>query len=69
VAADASQAHVCGVQLGPVLAERRPPCAVTLRIAAARSFWNALGVQWSALLVVCSLPLAGGVAPVNLGEQ
>jgi hypothetical protein len=65
VAADASQAGVCGVQLGPVLAERRPPCAVTLRIAAARSFWNALGVQWSALLVVSSLPLAGATTAVS----
>jgi hypothetical protein len=65
VAADASQAGACGVQLGPVLAERRPPCAVTLRVAAARSFWNALGVQWSALLVVSSLPLAGCAAPVD----
>jgi hypothetical protein len=60
VAADASQDGVCAVQLGPVLAERRSPSAVTLRIAAARSFWDALGVQWSALLVVSSLALAGG---------
>ncbi|WP_157265982.1 hypothetical protein [Azohydromonas aeria] len=59
VAADAAQAGDCAVQLGPVLAERRAPCAVTLRIAAARSFWNALGMQWSVLLVVCPLPLAG----------
>jgi hypothetical protein len=62
VGADASQDRVCAVQLGPVLAERRGPCAVTLRIGAARSFWEALGVQWSALLVVCSLPLAGDTA-------
>lgn len=67
VAADASQAAACGVQLGPVLSEQRPPGAVTLRIAAARSFWNALGVQWSALLMVCPLPLAGYAAPV--GEE
>lgn len=67
VAADASQAAACGVQLGPVLSEQRPPGTVTLRIAAARSFWNALGVQWSALLVVCPLPLAGCAAPV--GEE
>lgn len=65
VAADASQAAACGVQLGPVLAEQRPPGAVTLRIAAARSFWNALGVQWSALLVVCPLPLAEVSATVS----
>jgi hypothetical protein len=62
VGADASQDGVCAVQLGPVLAERRVPCAVTLRIGAARSFWEALGVQWSALLLVCSLPLAGDTA-------
>lgn len=65
VAADAAQAGACGVQLGPVLAEHRAPCAVTLRIAAARSFWNALGVQWSALLVVSALPLAGCTASVD----
>ncbi|WP_029000620.1 hypothetical protein [Azohydromonas australica] len=71
VAADASQAAACGVQLGPVLSEQRPPGAVTLRIAAARSFWNALGVQWSALLVVCPLPLAGvsATAPTRDGAS
>ncbi|NML18519.1 hypothetical protein [Azohydromonas caseinilytica] len=65
VAADAAQATACGVQLGPLLAERRPGCAVTVRIGAARSFWNALGVQWSALLVVSSVPLAGCAAAVE----
>jgi hypothetical protein len=49
----------CHVQLGPVLAERRLPADVHLRIDAVRRFWGALGDQWSVLVVACSLPLAG----------
>jgi hypothetical protein len=49
---------VCEVQLGPVLAERRRPCDVRLRIDAARRFWTALGDQWSVLVVICSFPLS-----------
>lgn len=55
----AGPAALCDVQLGPVLAERRRACEVRLRIDAVRRFWGALGDQWSLLVVVCSLPLAG----------
>ena len=48
----------CTVQLGPVLAERRVPSDVHLRVDAVRRFWSALGDQWSVLVVACSLPLA-----------
>lgn len=49
----------CDVQLGPVLARTLHWCEVRVRIDAVRSFWAALGTQWSATVVVCSLPLAG----------
>ena len=51
------QLVLCDVQLGPVLAERRRPCEVRLRIDAVQRFWSALGEQWSVLVVICSLPL------------
>jgi len=49
----------CEVQLGPVLARTLRWCEVRVRIDAVRSFWAALGTQWSATVVVCSQPLAG----------
>ena len=66
----ASRAAVpCEVQLGPVLARAPRWCEVRLRIQAAQRFWNALGTQWSALVVVSAQPLiaaqanAGGRSP------
>jgi hypothetical protein len=47
----------CEVQLGPVLARSLRRCDVCLRIPAAQRFWAALGAQWSAHVVVSSLPL------------
>ena len=56
----------CDVQLGPVLARPLRWCEVRLRIDAVRSFWSALGTQWSATVVVCSRPLAGARRPDTL---
>jgi hypothetical protein len=47
----------CEVQLGPVLARSLRRCEVCVRIPAAQRFWAALGAQWSAHVVVSSLPL------------
>jgi hypothetical protein len=56
----------CDVQLGPVLARPLRWCEVRVRIDAVRSFWAALGTQWSATVVVCSRPLAGVRRPDTL---
>jgi hypothetical protein len=49
----------CEVQLGPVRARAPRWRQACVRIDALRSFWAALGGQWSALVLVCSRPLAG----------
>jgi hypothetical protein len=55
----------CDVQLGPVIASTLRWCEVRVRIDAVRSFWAALGTQWSATVAVCSQPLAGVRQPAN----
>jgi len=62
VSVDSGAPAGCEVQLGPVLTGSRRPCEVALRINGVRRFWAALGGQWSVLVVVCSLPLAGRTA-------
>jgi hypothetical protein len=65
----AGAAVPCDVQLGPVLAERRPACDVRLRVDAVRRFWGALGDQWSVLVIVCSLPLVGHATEVSHDDR
>lgn len=61
VALDASGAPSgpvpCEVQLGPVRAAAPRWRLAAVRVDAVRRLWNALGGQWSVLLVVCPQPL------------
>jgi hypothetical protein len=47
----------CEVQLGPVRAAAPRWRLAAVRVDAVRRLWNALGGQWSVLLVVCPQPL------------
>ncbi len=60
-------APACRVQLGPVVVASRRACEVCVRIDAVQRAWNALGTQWSVLVVVSPVPLAG-TAPTHLEE-
>jgi hypothetical protein len=55
----------CEVQLGPVRAAAPRWRLAAVRVDAERRLWNALGGQWSVLLVVCPQPLLAPMIPVT----
>lgn len=67
-AAPGSTPVPCEVQLGPVLARSLRWAVVCVRIDAVRRFWAALGVQWSATVVVCAQALAGATEAPDIVE-
>ena len=55
----------CEVQLGPVRAAAPRWRLAAVRVDAVRRLWNALGGQWSVLLVVCPQPLLAPMTAVT----